>query len=94
MDRFTSKSIRVATACPKQAGILANVLLCSRLEAKGFYEAASTPDLWCQTIQFCLIIDNFGGEYVGLEQFNYLLGVLEKFHSMQYNISSKKNCWH
>ncbi len=29
-----------------QAGILANNLLCSCLEAKGFYEAASTPGLW------------------------------------------------
>jgi hypothetical protein len=30
-----------------QAGILANDLLHSRLEAEGFYEAASTPSLWC-----------------------------------------------
>ncbi len=30
-----------------QAGILANNLLRSRLKAKGFYEAASTPGLWC-----------------------------------------------
>jgi hypothetical protein len=29
-----------------QAGILANNLLRSRLEAKGFYEAASTSSLW------------------------------------------------
>jgi hypothetical protein len=29
-----------------QAGILANNLLCSHLEAEGFYEAASTPSLW------------------------------------------------
>jgi hypothetical protein len=32
--------------CLPQAGILANDLLQSRLEAKGFYEAASTPGLW------------------------------------------------
>ncbi len=30
-----------------QAGILAKDLLHSHLEAKGFYEAASTPGLWC-----------------------------------------------
>jgi hypothetical protein len=30
-----------------QAGILANDLLQSCLEAGGFYEAASTPGLWC-----------------------------------------------
>jgi hypothetical protein len=52
-----------------QAGILANNLLQTCLEAKGFYEAASTPSLWhhkWRPIQFCLIVDNFGVEYVGL----------------------------
>ncbi len=73
-----------------QAGILANDLLRSRLEAKGFYEAASTPGLWHQKwrpIQFCLIVDNFGVEYVGLEHFNYLIGVLKKFLGVQYNMT-------
>jgi hypothetical protein len=45
-----------------QAGIVANNLLCSRLEAEGFYEAVSTPGLWhhkWRPIQFCLIVDNF-----------------------------------
>jgi hypothetical protein len=55
-----------------QAGILANNLLWSCLEANGFYEAASTPGLgrhkW-RPIQFCLIINEFGIKYVGLEHF-------------------------
>ncbi len=72
-----------------QAGILANNLLRSCLEAEDFYEVASTPGLWCHKwwpIQFCLIVDDFGVEYVGLEHFNYLLGVLKKFHGVQYNM--------
>ncbi len=76
-----------------QAGIIANTLLRSRLEAKDFYEAASTPGLWChkwRPIQFCLIIDNFGGEYVGLEHFTYLLDILKKFHGVQYNMAGDK----
>jgi hypothetical protein len=76
-----------------QAGILAHNLLRSRLEAKGFYEAASTPSLWhpkWRPIQFCLIVDDFGVEYVGLEHFNYLLGILKIFHGMQYNMASNK----
>jgi hypothetical protein len=55
-----------------QAGILANDLLQSCLEAEGFYEAATTPGLWChkwRPIQFYLIVDNFGIEYVGLDHF-------------------------
>ncbi len=53
-----------------QAGILVNDLLRSHLEAKGFYEAASTLGLWCdkwRPIQLCLIVDDFGVKYVGLE---------------------------
>ncbi len=71
-------------------GILANDLICSLLEAKGFYEAASTSNLWrhqWRPIQFCLIVDNFGVEYVGLKHFNYLFSVLKKFHAVQYNMA-------
>ncbi len=74
-----------------QAGILASNLLRSCLEAKGFYEVASTPGLWCQSwrpIQFCLIVDDFGVEYVGLSHFNYLLGILKKLHGVQYNMAA------
>jgi hypothetical protein len=76
-----------------QEGILANDLLRSHLEAKGFYEVASTPGLWRHKwwpIHFCLIVDDFGVEYVGLEHFNYLLGVLKKFHGVHYNMASNE----
>ena len=76
-----------------QAGILANDLLRSHLKAKGFYEEASTPGLWChkwRPIQFCLIINNFGVEYVGLEHFTYLINILKKFHGVQYNMAGNK----
>ncbi len=76
-----------------QAGILANDILQSRLKAKGFYEAASTPGFWhskWRPIQFCLIVDNFGVENVGLEHFTYLLNILKKFHGSQYNMAGNK----
>ncbi len=76
-----------------QAGILANDLLLSRLEDKGFYEAASTPGLWChkwRPIRFCLILDDFGIEYVGLEHFTYFLDILKKIHGIQYNMAGNK----
>jgi hypothetical protein len=73
-----------------QAGILAYNLLQSQLEAKGFYEATSTPGLWhnkWRPIQFCLIVDNFGVECTGLEHFTYLLDIFKKFHGIQYNMA-------
>ena len=76
-----------------QSGILANNLLCSCLELEGYFEAASTPGLghhkW-RPIQFCLIVDDFGVEYVGIEHFNHLLDVLKKYHGIQFNIEGTK----
>jgi hypothetical protein len=76
-----------------QAGILANNLLRSCLEAEGFYEVASTPGLWhhkWRSIQSYLIVDDFGIKYVGLEHFNYLLSILKKFLGVQYNMANDK----
>ena len=76
-----------------QAGILANDLLRSRLLAEGYYEVESTPGLWrhkWRPIQFCLIVDDFGVEYVGIEHFNHLLDVLKKFHGVQFNMAGDK----
>jgi hypothetical protein len=76
-----------------QAGILANDLLRSRLVSEGFYEAASTPGLWrhkWRPLQFCLIMDDFGVEYVGVEHFDYLLNLLKKFYAVQFNMAGNK----
>ena len=81
-----------------QAGILANDLLRTRLVAEGFYEAASTPGLWrhkWRPLQFYLIVDDFGVEYVGVEyvgveHFDYLLNLLKKFHGVQFNMAGNK----
>jgi hypothetical protein len=76
-----------------QAGILANNLLCERLEVEGYYEAHSTPGLWkhkWRPIQFCLIVDDFGVEYVGIEHFNHLSALLKKYHQIQTNMVGNK----
>jgi hypothetical protein len=44
---------------------------------------------WCP-LQFCLIVDDFGVEYVGIEHFNFLLEFLQKFHSVQCNMAGDK----
>ena len=51
-----------------QSGRLANDLLRTHLEKAGYYESATTPGLWChkwRPIQFVLLVDDFGIEYVG-----------------------------
>ncbi len=76
-----------------QADILANNLLCERLEEEGYYEAHSTPGLWkhkWRPIQFCLIVGDFGIEYVGIEHFNHLSMLLKKYHQIQTNMAGDK----
>jgi hypothetical protein len=61
--------------------------------AKGFYKAASTPGLWChkwRPLQFCLIVDDFGVEYVGIEHFYFFLELLKKIHGVQCNMARDK----
>jgi hypothetical protein len=76
-----------------QAGISDNNLLRSLIVAEGYYKAKSTPGLWhhkWHPIQFCLIIDDFGVEYIGLEYCNHLNNVLKKFHGVQFNMAGNK----
>ena len=65
-----------------QSGMLANNLLRTRLNKKEYSEATTTPGLWkhqWRPIQFCLIVDNFGIEYVGEQHIYHLRHVL-KYH--------------
>jgi hypothetical protein len=76
-----------------QAGILANNLLCGCLEKEGYYKATTTPDIWkhkWRPIQFCLIVDDFGIEYVGIKDFNHLLSVLQRYRQVQTNMAGNK----
>jgi hypothetical protein len=63
-----------------QAGKLANDLLAQRLAKHGYYQSPYTCGLWKHThrpIQFTLIVDDFGVEYVGREHADHL------FHAIQ-----------
>ena len=51
------------------------------------------PGLWCckwHPLPFCLIVDDFGVEYVGIELFNFLLDILKRYHGVQFNIAGDK----
>ena len=51
------------------------------LEKEGYYEARNTPGLWRQKwrpIQFVLVVDDFGVEYVGKQHADHLATILKK----------------
>ena len=68
-DRFGWVYFEVVRGCYglPQAGKLAHDILSERLQEAGYYETATTPGLWrhrWRPIQFVLIVDDFGVEYV------------------------------
>ena len=70
-----------------QFGRLTNDLLRTCLEKANYYEDATTPGLWFhkwRPIQFFLLVENFGIEYVGKEHVLHLLKTLE----MDYDITA------
>lgn len=76
--------VRGAYGLP-QSGRLANDLLRTRLEKAGYFEAATTPGLWkhkWRPIQFVLIVDDFGVEYVGKQHAEHLASVLKQYHDI------------
>jgi hypothetical protein len=63
-----------------QAGILANQLLAWRLSIHGYHQTTFTPGLWRHVnrpIQFTLVVNNFGVQYVGKEHAHHLIDAIE-----------------
>ena len=60
--------------------MLANKQLRLRLEKEGCYEARTTPGLWRHKwipIRFCLVVDDFGVEYVVKQHAEHLATTLK-----------------
>jgi hypothetical protein len=62
------------------AGILVNQLLARRLAIHGYHQTKFTPGLWrhvTRPIQFTLVVDDFGIQYVGKLHAQHLIDALE-----------------
>ena len=63
-----------------QAGLLANKLLAHCLAKYGYFQAKHTPGLWKHTwrpIQFALVVNDFGIEYIHKQHATHLLDALK-----------------
>ena len=68
-----------------QSGMLANRQLRERLEKEGYSKARNTPGLWrhkLRPIKFCLVVDDFGVEYMGKQHAEHLATILKKYHNI------------
>ena len=76
-----------------QSGRIANDLLRMRLKKSGYYKASTTPGLWRHKwypIQFVLIVDNFGIEYIEKQHALHLLKILEQNYEITANREGKR----
>jgi hypothetical protein len=79
IDGWVYIEIRKGMHGLKQAGLLANQLLQTRLEPFGFYPARHTPGLWLhktRPISFTLVVDDFTVKYVGKQHEEHLWNAL------------------
>jgi hypothetical protein len=75
VDGWVYIEIRKGMYGLKQAGLLANQLLQTRLAPFGYYPTWHTPGLWLhktQQISFTLVVDDFAVNYVGKHHAEHL----------------------
>ena len=68
--------------------MLTNDQLHTRIEKSGYCKAATTPVLWShkwRSIQFVLIVNDFGIEYVRNKHALHLLKILEQHYEITTN---------
>ncbi len=78
-----------------QAGLLANKLLSSRLEAHGYYQCQFTPGLWrhkWRPVTFSLVVDDFGVKTVGLTHAKHLKHVLQNYYTVSVDWTGELFC--
>jgi hypothetical protein len=69
----------------KQAGLLANQLLQTRLAPFGYYPARHTPGLWLHktwSISFTLVVDDYAVKYVGKHHAEHLRNALLRTYDL------------
>jgi hypothetical protein len=79
VDGWVYIEIRKGMYGLKQAGLLSNQLLQTRLEPFGYYPARHTPGLWLhktRPISFTLVVDDFAVKYVGKQHVEHLRNAL------------------
>jgi hypothetical protein len=76
----------------KQAGLLANQLLQTRLAPFGYYPARHTPGLWrhkTRPIAFTLVMDDVAVKYVGKQHADHLRNALLKTYELTTDWAAK-----
>jgi hypothetical protein len=85
VDGWVYIEIRKGVYGLKQAGLLANQLLQTRLALFGYYPARHTPGLWMhktRPISFSLVVDDFAVKYMGKQHADHIRNALLKTYEL------------
>jgi hypothetical protein len=85
VDGWVYIEIRKGIYGLKQAGLLANQLLQTRLAPFGYYPARHNPGLWLhktRPISFTLVVDDFAVKYVGKQHAEHLQNALLRTYEL------------
>jgi hypothetical protein len=77
------------------AGILANPLIVHCLAVHAYHQTKFTPGLWrhgTRPIQFTLVVDDFGVQYVGQEHAQHLIDALENDYTVSKDLNGGLYC--
>jgi hypothetical protein len=92
VDGWVHIEIRKGMYGLKQAGLLANQLLQTRLAPFGYYPARHTPGLWLhktRPIAFSLTVDDFAVKYVGKQHADHLRNARLKSYELTTDWEAK-----
>jgi hypothetical protein len=92
VDGWVHIEIRKGMYGLKQAGLLANQLLQTRLAPFGYYPVRHTPGLWLhktRSITFSLVVDDFAVKYVGKQHADHLRNALLKSYELTTDWAAK-----
>ncbi len=76
-----------------QAGSLGQDQLEKRLNQEGYYQSQTVPGLWkhkTKTIQFVLVVDDFGIKYISKDDLDHLICTLEKYYEVSVDLDGKE----
>jgi hypothetical protein len=92
LDGWVHIEIRKGMYGLKQAGLIANQVLPTRLAPLGYYPAHHTPGLWLyktRPIAFSLIVDDFAVKYVGKQHTDHLINTLLQIYELIIDWAAK-----
>ena len=92
-DGFVYIEIRKGIPGLKQAGRIAQDRLIKHLAPHGYHPVARTPSLWrhkTNSVQFALVVDDFGVQYTSTADFDHLLAALNRLYTTTVDRTGSK----